>query len=161
MKKRNYGWFYTLLRRMPEADKDSLVLQFTDGRTTHLHEMRENEYIEMCQALEQGAEDRERIELRKARSSALLRLGRLGISTIDNWDGINAFCLSPKIAGKEFGRLSIKELHDLTAKLEAIIRKGGLKKAEVERDREDVIESIVNNAMAYARMYQSKNRRPS
>lgn len=159
MKRRNYGWFYSLIRLMPEADKDSLVLQFTDGRTTHLHEMKDCEYRELCEALGQEADDRERRELRKARSSALLRIGRLGISTIDNWDGINAFCLSPKIAGKEFGRLGVKELRELTTKLEAIIRKGGLKKAE--GGREKAVDAMVSAAMSYARMCPAKSGRPS
>ena len=36
MNKRNYTKFYALLRQCPSADKDELVLQYTDGRTTHL-----------------------------------------------------------------------------------------------------------------------------
>lgn len=158
MKRRNYGWFYSLIRLMPEADKDSLVLQFTDGRTTHLHEMRDCEYREMCEALAGGAEDAGLRALKKARSSALLRIGRLGINTIDNWDGINAFCLSPKIAGKEFGRLSVSELKALTAKLEAIIRKGGLRR-EGKNEGQSVADSMMEAAMAYARALGSSNRR--
>lgn len=137
MGKRNYGWFYQLLRQSPEIDKESVVQVYTDGRTTHLHEMRDAEYREMCIALEDGSrgtDEAKNRELRKARSSALLRIGRLGISTIDNWDGINAFCMSPKIAGKEFGRLSVGELRSLVSKLEAIIRRGGIKTIEDEED---------------------------
>ena len=30
----NYARFYTLLKKMPGADKETLVSQYTDGRTT-------------------------------------------------------------------------------------------------------------------------------
>lgn len=129
---RNFARFYALLAKCPSADKESLVLQFTDGRTSSLREMTEEEYGEMCAALEEasgsGREYRER--LRRLRSSVLLRIGRLGIGTVDNWDGIDAFCLSPRIAGKEFRKLTADELEELVRKLESILRKGGLRAAE-------------------------------
>lgn len=129
MAKRNYTKFYALLKQRPSIDKDELVLQYTDGRTTHLTEMSNPEYNEMISALEESmAPSRE--ELRRWRSSALLRIGRLGISTIDNWEEVNAFVSSPKIAGKVFYDLSVDELRELVRKLEAIARKGGLKKQE-------------------------------
>lgn len=129
MAKRNYTKFYALLKQRPSIDKDELVLQYTDGRTTHLTEMSNPEYNEMISALEESmAPSRE--ELRRWRSSALLRIGRLGISTIDNWEEVNAFVSSPKIAGKVFYDLSVPELRELVRKLEAIARKGGLKKQE-------------------------------
>lgn len=129
---RSFARFYALLAKCPSADKESLVMQFTDGRTASLREMTEEEYEEMCAALEEAAgPDREyRERLRRLRSSVLLRIGRLGISTVDNWDGIDAFCLSPRIAGKEFRRLSAGELEELVRKLESILRKGGLRAAE-------------------------------
>ena len=55
MNKRNYTKFYALLRQCPSADKDELVLQYTDGRTTHLTQMTEPEYQEMVAALEEAA----------------------------------------------------------------------------------------------------------
>ena len=119
MAKRNYTKFYALLKQRPSIDKDELVLQFT--------EMSNPEYNEMLSALEESmAPSRE--ELRRWRSSALLRIGRLGISTIDNWEEVNAFVSSPKIAGKVFYELSVDELKTLVRKLESIERKGGLRK---------------------------------
>ena len=127
MVKRNYAKFYALLKQRPCIDKDELVLQYTDGRTTHLTEMTNPEYNEMIAALEESmAPSRE--ELRRWRSSALLRIGRLGISTIDNWEEVNAFVSSPKIAGKVFYELTVDELKTLVRKLESIERKGGLRK---------------------------------
>ena len=127
MKKRNYTRVYGLLRQQPSIDKDEIVLQFTDGRTTHLTEMSDAEFTEMLSSMEQ-ASGHSSAELRRWRSSALLRIGRLGINTIDNWDGINAFVSSPKIAGKLFYELTVEDLQALVRKLEMIASAGGLKK---------------------------------
>ena len=43
-KAKSYGRFYALMRKHPEADKDDLVMQFTDGRTTSLREMTQKEF---------------------------------------------------------------------------------------------------------------------
>lgn len=129
-----YGRFWVLMKgREHMIDKDEIVMQFTDGRTTHLSEMTRDEYNEMCAALE-GRFNKAAYEqqLKKARSAVLLRVGRLGINTIDNWDEVNAFLLSPKIAGKLLYDMSIDELKELTRKLEAIIKKGGVKSLHEE-----------------------------
>lgn len=138
--KKNYKQFYALLREHPQVDKDELVLQFTDGRTTHLTEMTGSEYMQMIGALEEASAPA-RAELKRWRSSALLRIGRLGINTIDNWDGINAFVSSRKIAGKPFYELKVPELQQLVRKLESIERKGGLKSLE-EKPAEPPIEAL-------------------
>lgn len=136
-----FSRFYALLKGSPSADKESLVLQYTDGRTTSLREMKPAEYDEMCDALEGGmahSRKAEKERLRSLRSSVLLRLSRLGISTVDNWDGIDAFCSSPKIASKRFAALTADELTALVPKLESMIRKGGLKQREepaLEKDK--------------------------
>ena len=124
-----YGRFWVLMKgREHMIDKDEIVMQFTDGRTTHLSEMTRDEYNEMCAALE-GRFNRAAYEqqLKKARSAVLYRVGKLGINTIDNWDEINAFLLSPKIAGKVLYEMSLEEMKELTRKLEAIMKKGGIK----------------------------------
>lgn len=137
-KAKNFGRFYVLAKKNPAIDKESMVLQFTDGRTTHLRDMWQDEYNEMCDAIEYGADRTRKAaeadRLRRLRSSVLLRIGRLGINTIDNWDGIDAFCMSPKIAGKEFRKLSAEELETLRKKLESIIRKGGLKVHQADQE---------------------------
>lgn len=126
MAKNDYSRFYALLRKNPLVEKEEIVRQFTDGRTSSLREMRREEFEEMCDMLQYGGPEeqaaRER-ELKKARSNVLLRIGRLGINTVDNWDGIDAFCLSPKIAGKRFASMTTDELRALVPKLESILRK--------------------------------------
>lgn len=140
MARGTYARFYALLAQRPQIDKDEVVSQFTDGRTTHLHEMKRSEYEEMCDMIEFGGPEeqaaRER-ELKRARSSVLLRIGRLGINTVDNWDGIDAFCLSPKIAGKKFAAMNTLELRGLVPKLESILRKGGLKALEEKEEKKN------------------------
>ena len=44
----NYARFYALLKQLPGADKETMVYQFTDGRTTHLRQMEPDEYDRMC-----------------------------------------------------------------------------------------------------------------
>lgn len=132
--KRNYKIFYALIKQHPYADKEELVMQFTDGRTTSLREMTDMEYMQMVGALEEASEPSS-AELKRWRSSALLRIGRLGINTIDNWDGINSFVSSKKIAGKPFYELKAPELQQLVRKLEAIERKGGLKSLDTDPDK--------------------------
>lgn len=138
-KKNDYSRFYALLKQNPMADKEELVSQFTGGRTTHISQMRQDEFIALCDALQYGSPGERKAQelaLKRARSAVLLRIGRLGINTIDNWEGINSFVGSPKIAGKKFYDLSVDELNALVSKLETIIRKGGLKSLEQNEEQE-------------------------
>ena len=124
---RNYARFYTLLKKMPAADKKTLVSQYTDGRTTSLRETTQQEYNKMCRDMEQVAGYDERMsdirrELRRKRSVCLKLMQQLGIDTTD-WDRVNAFCEDTRIAGKAFRHISIDELEALAVKLRAIKRK--------------------------------------
>ena len=124
---RNYARFYTLLKKMPAADKKTLVSQYTDGRTTSLRGTTQQEYNKMCRDMEQVAGYDERMsdirrELRRKRSMCLKLMQQLGIDTTD-WDRVNAFCEDTRIAGKAFRHISIDELEALAVKLRAIKRK--------------------------------------
>lgn len=123
----NYGRFYSLLARMPYADKATLVYQFTNGRTTHLHLMGRSEYDVMCSEMERVSgygerQSAQRSALRKARSGALRQLQLWGVDTSD-WDKVNAFCSLPRIAGKPFRELDRAELYALNRKMRAMIKK--------------------------------------
>ena len=124
---RNYARFYTLLKKMPCADKETLVSQYTDGRTTSLRETTRQEYDLMCRDMEQVAGYDEFVEgirrlLRRKRSVCLKLMQQLGIDTT-NWNRVNAFCEDTRIAGKAFLHISIDELEVLAVKLRAIKRK--------------------------------------
>lgn len=144
-----YGRFFALVKGQEEmVDREELCLQFTDGRTGSFTGMTDAEFQEMCDCLEaRQLQDRNsyKEKVRKARSSVLLRVGRLGINTVDNWDEVNAFLLSPKIAGKLLYEMDLQELKDLTRKLEAILKKGGLKamKEEEQASAQEQINSMI------------------
>ena len=136
---KNYRRFYAAFNRLPhygndEEQKESFVSTYTQGRTTHLSEMRGREYTDLCKALENmcGYGD----QRKRHRSIALHLMQELGIDTQD-WQRINDFCRHPRICGKEFALLSIPELEALQLKLRAIKRKGGLKEREEGRTRSE------------------------
>lgn len=126
----NYAQFYTQLKRMPyEGDKEdlkrSLVRQFTNGRTDSLHEITRKEYDDMIIYLNSATDNywrSVRPALRKHRSTCLHLMQMIGVDTA-NWNAVNAYCRSPRIAGAEFRNLSIDELCNLSNKLRSILKK--------------------------------------
>lgn len=124
---RNYARFYALLGKLPGADKETLVYQYTNGRTTHLHLMAIHEYQSMCNEMERVAgydERREawRKEMKRKRSAVLHQLQLLGVDTAD-WGKVDAYCLNKRIVGKVFRELDGEELDALLVKLRIIRRK--------------------------------------
>lgn len=119
----NYGRFFAILKRIPgNPDRDEIISQYTNGRTTSLKAMSYQEYVHMCDDLDSKFKD----SRTKARSAALKLMQQLGIDTTD-WTRINAFCQDSRIAGQEFRSLSYEELQALQVKLRSIQRRGGLK----------------------------------
>ena len=130
MARTNYAAFYALLKGMPGASKEDLVLQWTNGRTSSLKEMSEREYSLMIRQLRQQVENLE--EKKKARSAVLKQLQLYGIDTTD-WDAVDRFCCTPRIAGKPFRYLTIPELKALRVKMLSIRNKAELKGYEQRR----------------------------
>ena len=130
MARTNYAAFYALLKSMPGASKEDLVLQWTNGRTSSLKEMSEREYTLMLRQLRQQVENLE--EKKKARSAVLKQLQLYGIDTTD-WDAVDRFCCTPRIAGKPFRYLTIPELKALRVKMLSIRNKAELKGYEQRR----------------------------
>lgn len=130
---RNYHRFYASFNRLPGGDhedmKESLVSSFTDGRTTSLKEMTSKEYDALCASLEERTGWKE--QLRQKRSLCLKLMQKAGIDTTD-WARVNDFCRNPRIAGKVFARLGMKDLEALQVKLRAIMHKDGLKPARAK-----------------------------
>lgn len=123
----NYARFYGLLKKLSGADKETLVYQFTNGRTTSLHLMTVKEYTSMCNEMERVAgydERRElyRKELKRKRSAVLHQMQLLGVDTA-SWDRVNAFCMDKRVAGKIFRDLDSDELDALLTKIRVIRRK--------------------------------------
>lgn len=130
MARTNYAAFYALLKSMPGASKEDLVLQWTNGRTSSLKEMSEREYSLMIRQLRQQVENLE--EKKKARSAVLKQFQLYGIDTTD-WDAVDRFCCTPRIAGKPFRYLTIPELKTLRVKMLSIRNKAELKDYEQRR----------------------------
>lgn len=127
----NFARFYGLLKKLPGADKETMVYQYTNGRTDSLRLMTRGEYDLMCRDMERvaGYDERRQLvrdELRRCRSICLKLMQKIGIDTSD-WARVNDFCRNPRIAGKEFRRITADELEELAVKLRIIKRKGGLK----------------------------------
>lgn len=127
-KRRSYARLYALLRAaMPEMDRDDakalIVSTVTKGRTTSLREVTDDELMAAEEMLREQQSARDG-DLRKHRSAALHQLQLYGIDTTD-WDAVNRFVSSPRIAGKPFYRLTEEELTALSRKLRAMIRKQG------------------------------------
>lgn len=121
----NYAAFYGLLKQMPGAGKEEIVLQFTNGRTDSLRKMSLHEYNEAIRAMEKlvRTEETEAMRiLKRKRSDVLHQMQLLGVDTAD-WKRIDAYCLDKRIAGKRFARLDYEELERLLVKLRAIRRK--------------------------------------
>lgn len=130
MARTNYAAFYALLKSMPGASKEDLVLQWTNGRTASLKEMSEREYSLMIRQLRQQVENLE--EKKKARSAVLKQFQLYGIDTTD-WDAVDRFCCNVRIAGKPFRYLTIPELKSLRVKMLSIRNKAELKGYEQRR----------------------------
>ena len=79
-KPENYSAFYSLLNRLPTSDRDalkeSIVSQYTDGRTTSLRDMTLKEYSAAVSAMQKLVpptyQEQLRKILRQKRSSVLL-----------------------------------------------------------------------------------------
>ncbi len=143
----NYARFYGLLKKLPGADKETLVEQYTNGRTIHLHETTMQEYNTMCNDMQRVARYDERMEairkeLRRKRSICLKLMQQLGIDTT-NWARVNNFCMHPKIARKQFSRIGTEELEALAIKLRSIKRKGGLKPQPQQDEHRNTTSSFI------------------
>lgn len=131
---KNYARFYALLKQLPHADKDTLVWQYTQGRTKSLREISKWEYDVMCRDMERVVNNDNKVALkqaalRKARSGVLHQLQIYGLDTTD-WATVDAFCQNPRIASKPFRELTIKDLNEVNKKIRVIIKKQKEKEKE-------------------------------
>lgn len=139
----NYSRFWSAFHRLTLGGNDAagvkeiLVRQYTDGRTEHLHEMRECEYVRLCEAVERDvrkaaaskrepAEPREKAPqgIRSLRSLILVEMRHWGVRGVYersvDWRSVDSFCLDRRIAGKRFCLLNEEELVALLHKLKAM-----------------------------------------
>ena len=114
---------------LSEEQYRALILELTDARTDTTKELTYAEsqylagYITGANAtIRPLAERMVEKSLKSQRSAVLKRLQRIGVDTT-NWDNVNAFLKSPRIAGKPLYELDSDELSALIPKLESILKK--------------------------------------
>lgn len=135
----NIRRFYALLGKLHLDDaaemKNTMVLDISRGRTTHLHDLSAEEMTLLLLSLERTVDDVRSSQLKKARSLCLHLMQKLGIDTTD-WNRVNAFCRDVRIAGKAFYPLTLPELEALARKLRVMGRKGGLRPSTKQKGTE-------------------------
>lgn len=144
MVKRDYKDIWAMLTRIAgplgkEDLKEIMCESVSDGRTNSLTELSEVELtalrVELKKQTKSGYGSNS--DLKKKRGQVLRQMQKYGIDT-RNWDAVNAFCRDNRIAGKEFGQLTIDELEELRRKMYSINRKNrerNSKKVEVKVPR--------------------------
>jgi hypothetical protein len=126
----NYAAFYGLLNRMCTTDKDelkqSIVSEYTSGRTASLKEMTMPEYLSALEGMKKLVVPTYQEQLTKVikqkRSAVLHQMQLMDIDTAD-WSRVDAYCMNSRIAGKKFNKLDAEELDALLIKHRMIRRK--------------------------------------
>ncbi|MDR2806279.1 MAG: hypothetical protein LBB85_11725 [Dysgonamonadaceae bacterium] len=138
----SHARFYTLLKQIPQANKEDWVWQYSNLRTTSLSEFYEsdpqgyNRMIQQMQSLVNELIGRqscspEIAELKHLRSTILHRLQKYGIDTTD-WSRVNAFMRQPRVAGKTLGEMTVDELRNFIPKMSSILSKQDKIRQEIQ-----------------------------
>lgn len=114
---------------MTEDQRRAMLYELTDGRTNSTKDLTYAEAQYLSGFLNGAAQMAECIgqqtytkAMKRMRSAVLKRLQQIGIDTTD-WDNVNAYLGSSRIAGKPLYELTYEELQALIPKLESIKRK--------------------------------------
>ena len=112
-----------------EEQRRAMLYELTDGRTNSTKDLTyaEAQYLSgflngAAQMADNIGTQLEQKAMKRMRSAVLKRLQQIGIDTTD-WDSVNAYLSSKKIAGKPLYNLEYEELQALIPKLESIKRK--------------------------------------
>ena len=114
---------------LSEEQRRAMIYELTDGRTNSTKDLTyaEAQYLSgfltgAAQMADNIGAELEKKAMKRMRSAVLKRLQQIGIDTTD-WDKVNAFLSSKKIAGKPLYNLGYDELQALIPKLESIKKK--------------------------------------
>lgn len=126
--------FFALLAKMPGADKEELVWNFSGMLTTSLREFYEKNpegYKRMIATMQlevhKNSIPPDIRDLKRLRSAVLTRIQQHGVDTT-NWQRVNQFLQQPRIAGKRLYEMDEKALMALIHKLEMILKKDAEKR---------------------------------
>ena len=114
---------------LSEEQRRAMIYELTDGRTNSTKDLTyaAAQYLSgflngAAQMADNIGAELEKKAMKRMRSAVLKRLQQIGIDTTD-WDKVNAFLSSKKIAGKPLYNLGYDELQALIPKLESIKKK--------------------------------------
>jgi len=138
--------FFGLINRLPHADAQDLVWQYSKMLTESLSEFyakRPDLYNIMIQDLQKMVNKMDKPgetpkipdtnrDIKKLRSAVLHRLQKHGIDTT-NWEKVNSFLEQPRIAGKRLYQMNLEEIENLIKKLESILKKDKTREKEINR----------------------------
>lgn len=130
--------FWSLLRRQPDynsAYKDELkamfVWQWSGEKTESLNEFYKTDpyrYKSMLMDMRNRALSKASNTIKSLRSQVLRLLDQIGVDTSGtergDWEVINGYLSSPRIAGKKLNAMSIEELESCIGRLRMIKSKG-------------------------------------
>ena len=137
-KTQNHSQFYVLLAKMPGVEKEELVWEASHMLTTSLSEFLDKNpsgYKAMIANMHRTIakmRPQNNTDIKIYRSALLKRMQKYGIDTTD-WTKVNGFLKQPKIAGKVMYDLSIDEIKNLISKMESIMTKRNIERAEIKR----------------------------
>jgi hypothetical protein len=138
----SHGQFFALLKQIPYTTKEELVWEHSGMLTDSLKtfgEINPIGYMKMIGYMKQivdsinnTANYKYLLEIKKFRSAILHRLQKHGIDTTD-LKVVNKFLKQPRIAGKKLYEMSIPEMQELIKKLESILHKDKIIQERTQR----------------------------
>jgi len=121
--------FHVLLTKLQmKSQKESILHGYGVDSTKSLTDKQLDSVIDRLVEIENKKTSETEQIVRRERSKILRQLDRMGISTMDGWERVNAYLCKPRIAGKMLYEMSLEELQACHKKLCAIARKETTKK---------------------------------
>lgn len=100
---------------LTDENRADMVYEHTNGRTSSLKELTDEELRAITHSLSITFDERRR----SRRSIVLNLLQKMGVRTC-HWSEVDRVCMDPRIAGKKFAHLSIEELDATAVRLRCI-----------------------------------------
>jgi len=106
-----------------KSQKESILHGEGVSSTKDLNDEQLDNLIDRLVNIEESKNAKTEAATRRSRSKVLRQLEKMGISTMNGWERVNAYLCQPRIAGKMLYEMSLDELEGTFKKLCAIMRK--------------------------------------
>lgn len=132
--KRRIKAFHVALRDAKlTSQKYNILNGYGVSSTTELTNEQADELIAMLEKEYQSLKTDPPLDIRKARSTILTLLNKLGIyATNGDWKQVNEYLLQPRIAGKLLYQMSVDEMTALNRKLRKMVRDRQQKEGDIK-----------------------------